>query len=439
VFGALQDPIRKLTPGTPAIMAVSTLPIFCAACLQALSRERAWPALKQMWPRISKPMVWFLISLLPATLYLFRFGLGVWPVAAIGLFGYLAPVAALLLGFVYVRDGVHLRKLLVFYTLFSGLLLSGAFLEYLGFAARWSALGTAAMGMRWIRWFGTQQVDLIAGFYRSPDIMGWHAASVAMFALTLQMDKRRGRVLWLLLAGAGILAAVVAGRRKMVMMPIVWCAFVLVAYLREGRLSKAITLLSLVAGVGAVIYVGTGEVNVETSYYSYVASSQGDALDRTMQSLFGILWETFQQSGPLGVGIGAVSQGTQHVGLEQPLAWQEAGLSKLAVELGAPGLVCALLLVVAIGRGCLRVLKAAVRAPGRGALQVGLAAFGAANGTCFLVSHQVYGDSLVMVLTAFMIGVVLSAPRWSPASAVLQPQPILRREARELPTRGALA
>ncbi len=419
-------------------MAVSTLPIFCAACLQALSRERAWPALKRMWPRITKPMLWFLISLLPATLLLFRFGLGVWPVAAIGLFGYLAPVAALLAGFVYARNGAEIRKLLVFYTLFSGLLLSGAFLEYLGFAARWSALGTAALGAQWTRWFGNQQVEMIAGFYRSPDLMGWHAASVAMFALTLQMDTRRGRALWLLLAAAGILAALLAGRRKMVMMPVIWSALVLVAYLREGRLSKALSLLAFSGAVGAIFYAAAGEVEVEQGYYAYAASSRQDALDRAIQSLYGPVWETFRQSGPLGVGIGAASQGTQHVGLDQPMGWQEAGLSKLAVELGAPGLFCALVLVVALARGGLRVLRTAVRMPRLGALQVGLVGFIAANAACFLVSHQVYGDPLVMILTAFMIGVVLSAPRWA-GSVATAPQPVMSAAARALPSRGALA
>jgi len=37
----------------------------------------------------------------------------------------------------------------------------------------------------------------------------------------------------------------------------------------------------------------------------------------------------------------------------------------------------------------------------------------AANAIAFLISHQVYGDALVMILTAFMIGVVLASPRWS--------------------------
>jgi hypothetical protein len=260
-----------------------------------------------------------------------------------------------------------------------------------------------------------------------------------MFSLTLQMDKRRGRVLWLLLAAGGILVAVLAGRRKMVMMPAVWCAFVLIAYLREGRLSRAITLLCGALAAGAVIYAAAGEVDVESSYYRYAATTKEDAIERAVQGLFGIVWETFQQSGPLGIGIGSVSQGTQHVGLGQPLGWQETGLSKLAAELGALGLVCALILAMAVGRGCLRVLKTAVRAPERAAIPVGLNGFVAANAACFLVSHQAYGDPLVMILTAFMIGVVLSAPRWSATALAPVPQAVVRQGAPALPRRGALA
>src|SRR5262249_35776504 len=149
--------------------------------------------------------------------------------------------------------------------------------------------------------------------------------------------NRRGRAFWMLLAAAGIVAVLVAGRRKMVMMPVVWCAVVLVAYLREGRLSKAFSLLAVAGAVGALFYAAAGEVEVEHGYYAYAATAKQDAVNRGLQSLFAPVWETFQQSGPLGIGIGAVSQGTQHIGLDQPLGWQEAGLSKLAVELGAPG------------------------------------------------------------------------------------------------------
>ena len=67
--------------------------------------------------------------------------------------------------------------------------------------------------------------------------------------------------------------------------------------------------------------------------------------------------------------------------------------------------------------------------------QLGLVGFLVANGFAFLISHQVYGDALIMVLTAFMIGVVLSSPRWS--GALGQRPVVVERE--RLPQRFAHA
>jgi hypothetical protein len=142
------------------------------------------------------------------------------------------------------------------------------------------------------------------------------------------------------------------------------------------------------------------------------------------------VFDTFNESGPLGRGIGSASQGTQHVGLEQGRGWQESGLSKLAVELGLAGLVCAAALALALLRGLGAVVRLAPRMTGGGATHVALVAFVAANAVSFLISHQVYGDALVMILTAFVIGVVLSAPRWLPPQGQALPVAVAPRLAR---------
>jgi len=419
VVGALQDPIRKLTPLTPAIMAVSSLPIFCAACLALFARERPWSAFVRALPRVRRPTVLFLLSLLPATALTFQYGLAAVPMALIGLFGYLAPLAALLLGFVHARTAADIRRILVFYACFTGLLTVGSFLEYLHMGTEWPVLGTNALGVRWVRGFGNEQVEMISGLYRSPDLMGWHAATLAMFALTLLTEKRRrGTALWILMAAAGSLAAILAGRRKMLIMPVLWGAVVLFSYVRAGRLARAVSIVALAMVAAAVVYVAAGEVDVESSYYSYAASTREEGSRRLREGSFGGVWESFRQSGPLGRGIGSASQGTQHIGLEEARGWQESGLSKLAVELGAPGMFCALLLAAAIARGCLAVLKKAARAGEDAPMQIGLAGFLAANAASFLISHQVYGDPLVLILTAFVLGVVLSSSRWSQAVVV---------------------
>jgi hypothetical protein len=416
VFGALQDPIRKLTPDTPAIMAITSIPIWSASCLIAFNRDRMWATFRKTWPRVASAMRLFLLSLIPATLIVFQYGLGAWRLATIGLFGYLMPMASLLAGFIYTTSRDELRRVLVFYCLFTAAMMSGSFLEYTGAAPGWAVLGTGAMNVRWVRYMGVEQVDLITGFYRSPDVMGWHAAALTMFAMTLQLDPacRRRRV-WPLLAVIGIFALVMAGRRKMIAMPVLWCTFVLAYYFRSGRVSRALAILvAVVITVGAV-YLAAGEVEIDENYYIYAASTTSDAAGRLLQDTWGALFNTFSESGPLGRGIGSASQGTQHVGLDQGRGWQESGLSKLAVELGLAGLVCAAALGLALLRGFGAVLRLAPRMPSAGAMHVALIGFVAANAVSFLISHQVYGDALVMILTAFVIGVVLSAPRWVPA------------------------
>ena len=59
-------------------------------------------------------------------------------------------------------------------------------MEYLGIAKGWAALGTVAMGHEWIQTslYGTI-VNMIAGFYRSPDVMGWHATALSMLSIIL--------------------------------------------------------------------------------------------------------------------------------------------------------------------------------------------------------------------------------------------------------------
>src|SRR5437762_933736 len=207
VFGALQDPVRKLTPDTPALMAITTIPIWAAACLMAFSRDRMWASFRRAWPQPATLMRLFLFSLIPATLVVFQYGLEAWRLATIGLFGYLMPMASVLVGFVYASSHEDVRRVIVFYCLFTAAMMTGSFLEYSGLAADWGAIGTGALNVRWVRYLGTEQVDLVTGFYRSPDIMGWHAATLAMFAITLQLSpvSRRQRGVWPLMAVIGVL------------------------------------------------------------------------------------------------------------------------------------------------------------------------------------------------------------------------------------------
>jgi hypothetical protein len=196
----------------------------------------------------------------------------------------------------------------------------------------------------------------------------------------------------------------------MIVMPAIWLVVVAAAYVRAGRASR---LAAVVAVAGLTILGATmtaHEMEIETSYYAYAISVQQETAGRVWTSSWGDLWQTLAQAGVLGAGLGSASQGTQHIGSAPQRSWQEGGLSKLLVELGLPGLLCALALAAALARALARSLGFA-SAPG-GRLLVGVIAFCTANAASFVVSHQVYGDLLVMTLTAFFTGVALAGRRW---------------------------
>ena len=223
VVGLLQDPVRKLTPGTPAIMAVSSFPVWIAVLVRLrLSEPGAWRRLRQDWPRVARRMIIFVFLLLPAAAMAFQYGLGAWRLVVIGLMGYVAPLVGVVMGYSYTRSPAELRTLMVRYCALASLFMTGSLIEYAGLAPAWPAVGTETLGVHWVRYAGGGVFDLISGFFRSPDLMGWHAAALVMLALTLALASRGPQGLrWLVPATLAAVCLVISGRRKMVVMPAV--------------------------------------------------------------------------------------------------------------------------------------------------------------------------------------------------------------------------
>ncbi len=429
--GLLQDPVRKLTPGTPPILAISALPIVAASLLGLLGHDRQLVGrLARAHPRLARSLRMFTFSLAPAVLILLvSYGFSAWPAMLLGLFGYLTPLLAMVWGFNFARDADDLRRLLGFYCVLTAVALSGALFEFLQLWPEWPALGTAALGAPWMRFAPSGLViRLISGFFRSPDVMGWHAATLMMAALTLALARDRPRArAFLLLAAWAAFCVLICGRRKAIMMPALWAAVVLVHFLRARRLGGAVGLVAAVAvALGGLAFV-SGEAAIGPEYYAYAASIASDAPRRLQEGTFGAVWWTLVQSGALGAGIGSASQGMQHLGAGVGAqGWQESGVSKLVAELGLPGLACGLLVALQLALAGLRAVRqSAVSSPSH-SLVVGLGGMALANAASFVVSHQVYGDLLVMTLSAFFVGALLSAPRWC-AAPLAQPARPARR------------
>lgn len=411
LVGLLQDPVRKSIPGTPGLLAVSAAPVLWSAILSAFARgDVGVRRFRDAFPRLAGLGLLFLLTLIPATLTLLRQGGGLYRLALFGIYGWVTPLAAVLVGVFWVRRPGDLSRFAVFYCLVAALFLGGTVLDYRDTYPGWRALGTWSLEANWDRQAEGVDIGLTAGFFRAPDLMSWHAATVTVLALMLTLGEPRPRALgWLALAGYAAMCLLLGGRRKMIGIPFLWGVLVLVPLIRSGRLGRAVALVSATAFAGLVFLVASDEIGVVRDYFVFANTAAGDAPDRFASVISAIGW-IWQAGGFAGLGVGSASVGAQHFGLRVPVA-PEAGLGKLMAELGVPGLVLGLVLAVAVARTLIEQLRIVAPTPWA-PTHFGLAALALANAPPFLISHHAYGDSLVMFLTGMILGLTLSVPHW---------------------------
>lgn len=154
-------------------------------------------------------------------------------------------------------------------------------------------------------------------------------------------------------------------------------------------------------------------------------TSRGEVISR----LTGGVVTSVEQSGIMGAGLGMATQGTRHLVGTTRLGWQEAGLAKLTVELGLPGLIVALWLAFRLLRVSYR-LSSIADVPGSSQFARSMMfALLIANGASFLASAQAYTDAILTLLTAFFAGCLMATATLderlvaSQQAAVLQPIP----------------
>lgn len=416
IVGMLQDPVRKLTPEAPPIFVLSTLPIWFAIVLNAFGQEkRALILFSQYYIKLISRMKMFAITLMPAAVVMLMHGLFLWRVVVLGAFGYLAPVFAIIVGFVFSNDERQLLRLLSFYCFLVALMLSGTVMEYMHIFPEWQALGSSAMKMVWIKYvsFG-HTIYMKCGFFRSPDIMGWHGAMMTMIALTLFFLNRSGilRWVWLVFVVWGVICIVISGRYKMVVMPMVWAVVFTIQICLYQGISRVIGF----ATIGVLVIVGMSMVSSKvgllgTDYMLYAKSPLSYSVERLDQHGIGAVIVTYKQAGFWGSGLGYATQGTQHAGVIFKRGWQEGGLSKVMGELGVIGMVSFLLLVVSLATALTSNLRGESYKDGLFDLRAGLLSIAVANAAAFVVSAQVYSDLFVLSFLSMCIGFVLSGKR----------------------------
>lgn len=432
LIGIAQDPLRKLAPNQPLYYVVLVGVIFGVAWIRAaLVRVPLSPNSIQGWRQNLKvPFSIFVFLVLAQAMHSFvRYGSAV--MAGIGLLVWLAPIPAVVLAYQYAmrRGMLGVRRLLLLYILIALVSLSGVYFEYVGF--QWPTLGEIGAGII-IYDVGTV-LKAYSGFYRASEIAAWHAAAIACFIFILSVGKRA--TLMRVVVALGLIALLVSlgiltGRRKMLVEITIFISvyLFLIAWLQRGmaRLAVAILAAGAIGYVGIVGFVApdlvqrayTKSMHVENAQKieGYAARGQSVFVDLPARvNAVGVqpVISAVETFGWFGAGLGTGSQGTNDIAEAHDIdRWAaEGGLGKIAMELGVPGLLLVLWLLIALAKHLRRQLAATAKiSPQHSRMAYGLVAFLVANAATFTVATQAYSDLFILLILGWCIGFLLAMP-----------------------------
>jgi hypothetical protein len=399
--GVLQDPARKLSAGAPVVMSLSIVLVYIAVLFASQKTLQRWfRDFTRRFPRVYGAAIVLLLALaLAAVNGIMTFGLEHWKVPALSFFLYAVPIPAFILGYAYFDREQQIEGFIRFYAALTSVAMIGTLFEYFDF--RWPALGTVAMTFANIRMMPGLEIRMLSGFYRAPDILAWHAATLCCIGVIMAMRRRTLMRAWpwMVVSGWAFLNCILSGRRKAVYTVATFALIFIWRYMRRLRISELITIAIVGLVMGGVV-----QQMMKSETTSVYARGTATTTDEILGRLEGGLSQTFIQSGFLGAGLGSATQGVQHISTAASFSWQEGGLGKLAIELGLPGLLAIAVLALAAVR-VLLVISAHPDIPESSqVLRAGLFALFCGHFAMFLTSAQAYSDPLLALLTAFFAG-----------------------------------
>ncbi len=421
LVGALQDPIRKVTPDTPIYLTLAFVPIYVAMFVNLWMTHPVLSDFFRHYQRAAVITFFVLLALAISSVQTLSYGLHAWQAVVLGLSFYIGWIPALFLGFFFLRrDYAELDRPLLLFGVITSVMLVGTLLEYVGvkFSAPW--LGMVAYTGEWRRWYNeTEWVAMMSGFYRSPEIMAWHAATLVIVSVYMLVRRPAWAALWVPQAVWGVCCVLLSGRRKMIIMILIFAG--VFALLAEGRRRIGVLFYVLLVGV-ALAFVTSYFINER--YIDTAESSFAVANKRVSgQTITGPLWliaDEYGKSRWFGYGVGTRAQGAQHLQIEFDVPQFEGGLEKVLVELGI-GTVVMIAFAVFLVRISVLSFRRAWASRMDSTPMAALAGFLIANMLTYLVAFQVYGDPFIGFLLGFGVGLLLSAPRLVAQQRWLQP------------------
>ena len=411
VIDILRDVARKAVDGNSVAITLSGCAVWGVVIVACVLKERrSVRRLLVNYPHFKNASIGVLVALIPAAaLSTLLYDRG-WILAGLGAASYLTPLAGICVGYCCLRSSEEVLSLFRTYCILNGLFLSGVALEYSGIES--PLLG--GINYDWIRYRTGYIVDLMCGFYRSPDIMGLHAAHVVMFSIVLATRESRGRrCVWFLPALFASFCILVSGRRKMIGIPIVFLvSFVCIGVLRRiQNINRIVATTGALACIGTILGVAFWKPGSEAEYTDFAATLVTEGAVRTNEIIVGSASSTLAQSGFFGAGLGSATQGAYYAGVSRGGAlggWQEDGLGRLLFEFGVPGV---LILSVAGLFGMTAVAQAVQRVPCRSStqfVQIALLSVILGDAASFMISHQQFsGDPVSASMVTILLGGIL--------------------------------
>jgi len=401
VCGVIQDPVRKLTPGSPVWISFAVVVLYGAILFGARNEMRAHAAeFTRRFKSISTGITVFIVLLLIAALNgLMTYGFDKWAAPAISFVTYVIPVVAALLGYTWLQREEMMLRFLRLYSGITAVALIGTVLEYVRFPSR--LLGLVSFEGDYIRHLPGIQIRMLSGLYRSPDVMAWHAGMLTVIgvAMVLRTGLRRQTLIWSALAVWGFFNCMIGGRRKAIAFVIVFCVVFLWRYIMRVKPGQVFASLGLLLFVGLVLNVLSSDEG--TSVYTRSAVASRGEIGQRFE---GGMMQTFRENGYMGAGLGTATQGVHHLLGQNSIGWQEGGLGKVAIEVGLPGLIALFVMVIVVGR-MLLILTRIPDVPGSSQfLRVTLFALVNANIAGFLASAQAYNDAVLALTAGFLVG-----------------------------------
>ena len=413
VLGLLQDPLRKIIPGTPAYLVLAGMPIWLGViCSAAFSRQLPINRFLSQFPRLGLWIRTFAIYLVIPAAISATYGHNSWLITLLGIFIYSTIFGIFVAGWRYPHRSEDIARLLTLYAAVTALMLMGGPLDAFKLPYLQAFVGTDMFGAIWVTHRTGEALHMLSGFFRSPDVMGWHAALLFMVATVLAL-RSKGVVRWLWVAVAiwGIFNIWLCGRRKMLsMIPIFLGTYTLLVFRFKNarRIFSLVGMAAMIMGLGWYVIASVVHNEALERFYVSTLAEMGERVEtHGLLSVAG----TIAQSGFWGYGLGMSQQGVHNIpNVETPRLWQESGPSKIVAEFGVPGMMLYLMVGVVLFITAYHAVRFG-RERDSFNLAAGIFAILVANVASAVVSAQIFGDPLVAFLLAFIAGLLLSGAR----------------------------